>query len=1371
MRLRLLTLAAAISLVAGCPGIGDVDRTQPDRVEKTIFKNADGTPKEFYYRQTVIDVPATSGVTFIGEQGDTERVTFEVTENFLYAYRSYGWLQNVEGGAVDDEQGDGYVRPGTGPYQGAPLAAFAIKSHFDIKRAYNPSTGEQTNVIVEDGSDRPWYDRDYIRVDWSTNQIADFRFGSSTALQTPASRNIPEADDNPENVRERPVVTGSYIDIVTEYNVEPEALDFRAYGYGMIPECYFYSSIYKDCLGGTIKMRSSFREVTPSDYMPQDYDDVRFQKFGFFRTERYRYDDQYGVNEPSQIRLANRWNLWTDAQGCYDADADLPYSGCDPSQLKTIVYYLNEDFPRDIPEMTAQALDNGEKWNDLFKEAVKASTGWNDADIGDHRLFTLCANNPVQKGDPAECGDVGTNPQIGDLRFSMYYYVPNFQYSPPLGYGPSASDPLTGELIAGNAFYYGAAGATIAARTLDILKIELNILQPDDISDGLPAREAFTRSGAAIEERTLRNRGRDIGEKARRMASNLKIDQKAERLRRNIDSGVAFHDNRDSRIVALKNSGLDELAMTDEIKEVFAGHLLSEGVAIDDADAVIAARLFDDDMLFARAKERQNRLLMAPGKTCILSAEDVFDDGLLGMLRTVRTRFYELSPTLNDKGEQFFVLKTGFTEQQVYNFMLSQTMGDTQLHEVGHTVGLRHNFSGSTDALNYGVAYWEARGGVRNATDPRPIPEWEISAEGADRDAMDIAIESGLRDNQETSIMDYASTYGTSTTLGSYDLAAIKYAYGDVVEVFNNQDINKERAKLLGAGEVHYTWYPEIVSNGATFEDRIAAMYDRSNVNFRKVKRLDDVVDGDQIEVPYSFCSDEYRDASATCAIWDQGADNFERTQYAIDHYRHYRVFNAFKRERLTFGVDIFSYLSRVYSVDYTYILNQYKNWVNDELIIRDGKPCLVMDGGQVVVESDNRFAANSCGLAGFLATVDTVNLMAEVIESPDVGCYARLKPGCYDTVVGNGSTSRPPENDDLRLVNADPNFCDTFEPTQPPAADINTDRRIALKINGTTAFSHVPDSLSCDGTPDGIVNPIGVDAYRPPAVVDLAGLPIADAFIVTELAPDLQVRAANTLYDRDRYGYYFYIKPTVIGSWWEKWLAVKAIGDGNTDFIGVDASSDARSFLISLNTLFGNDLNNLIGASVTDNVGRYGPVLKTDGTLAVLPLLDVNTGGAFDRSASTDAPLNPDQQYTFRLLAMFNAAYNGQATDDFEFGEAIWVGTQLNVTDINIPPAIRADPTLYAEVTDPVTGLHYYTVKQVRSGADGFYSTAYDFIREIKSKYYVGGADGDGTTLLPGYQGTFEFEPRQDLEVLQIMGSTARTFGYADVWSGDLDL
>ena len=111
MRLRLLSsLLAATALLAGCFGPGEIDRTQPDKVSKKIFQNADGTPKEYFYRQTVIDVPATTGVSFIGEQGDAERVVFDITEDYLYVYRSYGWLGND--GEIDGNQGDAYVRPG-----------------------------------------------------------------------------------------------------------------------------------------------------------------------------------------------------------------------------------------------------------------------------------------------------------------------------------------------------------------------------------------------------------------------------------------------------------------------------------------------------------------------------------------------------------------------------------------------------------------------------------------------------------------------------------------------------------------------------------------------------------------------------------------------------------------------------------------------------------------------------------------------------------------------------------------------------------------------------------------------------------------------------------------------------------------------------------------------------------------------------------------------------------------------------------------------------------------------------------------------------------------------------------------------------------
>ena len=76
-----------------------------------------------------------------------------------------------------------------------PVLVYKILSHFDIKREYNPGTGEETNVISENEKDRPWSQRQYMRVDWSQN-FADPQTGrmrpsscsASPAISAPGSR-------------------------------------------------------------------------------------------------------------------------------------------------------------------------------------------------------------------------------------------------------------------------------------------------------------------------------------------------------------------------------------------------------------------------------------------------------------------------------------------------------------------------------------------------------------------------------------------------------------------------------------------------------------------------------------------------------------------------------------------------------------------------------------------------------------------------------------------------------------------------------------------------------------------------------------------------------------------------------------------------------------------------------------------------------------------------------------------------------------------------------------------------------------------------------------------------------------------------------
>src|SRR5262249_36222697 len=115
---------------------------------------------EFYASDTVVDVPygVSTGV-FTGATGALKRIKWEISEKELTARLTYESVQGIDG--------KGSKTTNTGEV----IAAFDIDKHFDIKHDYNPQTGEELNVIVENDTDRLWYQRQYMRVNWSSNKV------------------------------------------------------------------------------------------------------------------------------------------------------------------------------------------------------------------------------------------------------------------------------------------------------------------------------------------------------------------------------------------------------------------------------------------------------------------------------------------------------------------------------------------------------------------------------------------------------------------------------------------------------------------------------------------------------------------------------------------------------------------------------------------------------------------------------------------------------------------------------------------------------------------------------------------------------------------------------------------------------------------------------------------------------------------------------------------------------------------------------------------------------------------------------------------------------------------------------------------------
>ncbi|HVY45535.1 MAG TPA: hypothetical protein VHB21_06625, partial [Minicystis sp.] len=131
-----------------------INQVQADALAKSFFVGANlqdaADDPEFYMRTTVIDVgygAAQDGLFTSTYAQPISRIRWEITEDYLNARLSYERIQGTDG--------KGNKVDGLSPKQtedGQIVASFKISSHFDIRRAYNPSTGEEQNVIQENAT-------------------------------------------------------------------------------------------------------------------------------------------------------------------------------------------------------------------------------------------------------------------------------------------------------------------------------------------------------------------------------------------------------------------------------------------------------------------------------------------------------------------------------------------------------------------------------------------------------------------------------------------------------------------------------------------------------------------------------------------------------------------------------------------------------------------------------------------------------------------------------------------------------------------------------------------------------------------------------------------------------------------------------------------------------------------------------------------------------------------------------------------------------------------------------------------------------------------------------------------------------------------
>src|SRR6185295_6405081 len=106
--------------------------------------------------------------------------------------------------------------------------------------------------------------------------------------------------------------------------------------------------------------------------------------------------------------------------------------------------------------------------------------------------------------------------------------------------------------------------------------------------------------------------------------------------------------------------------------------------------------------------QREFENQMARAGQCILSAPE--PTGLPSMAKVIKQKF--------PVGSKETVEDTRARVDKMWNYLRGRMNYAVILHEMGHTVGFRHNFTSSYDKANYRPQYWQLRTHNGTVTDP-----------------------------------------------------------------------------------------------------------------------------------------------------------------------------------------------------------------------------------------------------------------------------------------------------------------------------------------------------------------------------------------------------------------------------------------------------------------------------------------------------------------------------------------------------------------------------------------------------------------------------------------------------------------------------